>query len=295
MAKEFDSPAMPGVKPMPMPPDPRIIPLDRQAALTHQQVEQVRFGLGDTGPLAQAVMNANVPALAKQLATGAVQCLSTRRPADPVVGQMIFETDTQLSLFWSGAAWVNAGSPPVGAAGGDLAGSYPSPAVAQLSNTPIHNSNTTLSFRTSSTERMSIDASGRIRKPFQPVFSAAGATTRSAPNDLSAWGQVPVNVGSGFNATNGRFTAPIAGNYFFTAAGFAETGFPAPTEFVFFINGAGAYVSQYRGYTDRGGYSAVSSISAVFPLAASDYVTCRVNSQGFHGNAATNFTGFLFS
>lgn len=159
----------------------------------------------------------------------------------------------------------------------------------------MYNSNSTISLRTSNVERMGIDAVGRMTRPFQPVFSAAGATTRSAPNDLSAWGQVPVNVGSGFNATNGRFTAPIAGNYFFTAAGFAETGFPAPTEFVFFINGAGAYVSQYRGYTDRGGYSAVSSISAVFPLAASDYVTCRVNSQGFHGNAATNFTGFLFS
>ncbi len=133
MAEKFDSPAMPGVKPMPEPPDPRIIPLDRQTALTHQQVEQVRFGLGDTGPLAQAVMNANVPALAKQLATGAVSCLSTRRPADPVVGQMIYETDTQLSYFWDGSAWVNASSPPTGAAGGMLSGTYPNPSVASIS------------------------------------------------------------------------------------------------------------------------------------------------------------------
>lgn len=105
--KHVDAPAMPPVKPMPEPPDPRIIPLDRQTPLTHQQVEQVRFGLGDTGPLAQAVMNANVPALAKQLATGAVSCLSTRRPADPVVGQMIYENDTKLTKFWDGTAWVS--------------------------------------------------------------------------------------------------------------------------------------------------------------------------------------------
>lgn len=106
---------MPGVKPMPLPPDPRIIPLDRQPALTHQQVEQVRFGLGDTGPLAQAVMNANVPALAKQLAIGAVSCLSTRKPADPVVGQMIWETDTQQVRFWTGTAWVTpANATPTG-------------------------------------------------------------------------------------------------------------------------------------------------------------------------------------
>jgi hypothetical protein len=98
---------MPPVKPMPAPPDARIIPLDRQTPLTHQQVEEVRFGLGDTGPLAQAVMNANVPALAKQLAQGAVSCLSSRRPADPVVGQMIYESDTKVTKFWDGTAWVS--------------------------------------------------------------------------------------------------------------------------------------------------------------------------------------------
>jgi hypothetical protein len=92
---------------MPKPPDSRIIPLDRQDPLTHAQIEQVRFGLGDTGPLAQAVMNANVPALAKQLAIGAVSCLSTRRPSDPVVGQMVYETDTQRTMFWNGSAWIN--------------------------------------------------------------------------------------------------------------------------------------------------------------------------------------------
>jgi len=110
-----DPPAMPDVPAMPKPPDSRIIPLDRQPPLTHQQVEQVRFGLGDTGPLAQAVMNANVPALQKQLAIGAVSCLSTRKPADPVVGQMIWETDTQQVKFWAGTTWVTpANATPTG-------------------------------------------------------------------------------------------------------------------------------------------------------------------------------------
>ena len=97
---------MPSVPAMPKPPDARIIPLDRQTPLTHAQVEQVRFGLGDTGPLAQAVMNANIPALQKQLTIGAVSCLAARKPADPVVGQMVYETDTQLIKFWNGSAWI---------------------------------------------------------------------------------------------------------------------------------------------------------------------------------------------
>ena len=71
MAKNpYTDAAMPSVKPMPKPPDSRIIPLDRQTPLTHQQVEQVRFGLGDTGPLAQAVMNSNPVGLIQAMPFG---------------------------------------------------------------------------------------------------------------------------------------------------------------------------------------------------------------------------------
>ena len=115
MAREIKPVSMPSVPAMPKPPDARIIPLDRQTPLTHAQVEQVRFGLGDTGPLAQAVMNANIPALQKQLTIGAVSCLAARKPADPVVGQMIWETDTQQVRFWNGTTWVTpANATPTG-------------------------------------------------------------------------------------------------------------------------------------------------------------------------------------
>lgn len=75
MARQYSDPVMPTVKPMPKPPDSRIIPLERQNPLTHQQVEQVRFGLGDTGPLAQAVMNSNPVGLIQALPFG-VTCSS---------------------------------------------------------------------------------------------------------------------------------------------------------------------------------------------------------------------------
>lgn len=70
MPKNLTAPPLPSVAPMPEPPDSRIIPLDRQQPLTHQQIEQVRFGLGDTGPLAQAVMNSNGQALLQALPFG---------------------------------------------------------------------------------------------------------------------------------------------------------------------------------------------------------------------------------
>ena len=37
-------------------------------------------------------------------------CLSTTRPTAPYEGQMIYETDTDKTLFWNGSAWVNINS-----------------------------------------------------------------------------------------------------------------------------------------------------------------------------------------
>jgi len=61
---------LPGIKPTPEPPDSRIIPLARPEGLTNQVVEQLRFGLGNMGPLPQAVLNNNVGALVQALPFG---------------------------------------------------------------------------------------------------------------------------------------------------------------------------------------------------------------------------------
>lgn len=37
-------------------------------------------------------------------------CTSTTRPTAPYEGQMIYETDTDKTLFWNGTAWVNVNS-----------------------------------------------------------------------------------------------------------------------------------------------------------------------------------------
>lgn len=79
---------------------------------------------------------------------------------------------------------------------------------------------TNMQFAISGTERMRIDASGRVTKPYQPSFRAyratAGNVTYGAGNSVSAsMTSTNYNVGGHYNTSNGRFTAPIAGRYLF--------------------------------------------------------------------------------
>ena len=132
MAK-YDSQVMPPVKVMPPPPDSRIVPLEREPNLSHQQVEQIRFGLGDTGPLAQAVMNSN--------SVGLIQCLPFGITASS--GMIIVHacattwTAPRGWLECAGAAVAKATYPQlyavIGATYGETATTFTLPTIAQLS------------------------------------------------------------------------------------------------------------------------------------------------------------------
>jgi hypothetical protein len=67
-----------------------------------------------------------------------------------------------------------------------------------------------------SNERMRINNEGLITTPSQPSFRAGSAPAVSAGNAYVNYSTVEHNIGSHFNATNGRFTAPVAGRYLFT-------------------------------------------------------------------------------
>lgn len=102
------------------------------------------------------------------------------------------------------------------------------------------------------------------------------------------------DIGSNYNTSNGRFTAPIAGTYLFTFT--ASTANPNRLLMYLYKNGS----AVVRGQDYFSGYGSNASMSSLLNLAANDYVECYINTsvQALSvgsGSDRTQFQGFLVS
>lgn len=101
----------------------------------------------------------------------------------------------------------------------DVDGSASTPAIRGTdTNTGIFfPSADTIAFAEGGTEVMRIDSSGHVTKPFQPSFFAYSSNstfnTGTATDLKITYNLTAHNIGSHYNTSNGRFTAPIAGRY----------------------------------------------------------------------------------
>ena len=118
---------------------------------------------------------------------------------------------------------------------------------------------------------MGIDTSGRVTMPYQPafcVYNPAGTYPTNAnefgKNAAQGNYSTYVNVGSHFSTSTGRFTAPIAGNYYFSFSAMFDSNTASSPGFDFRING-----------TAQNGGEGLSSGTATYEqLAGSIISTC---------------------
>jgi hypothetical protein len=138
------------------------------------------------------------------------------------------------------------------------------------------------------TERVRIDASGRMTKASQPAFYAYSSSTSMSSGTKAPFNAAPLNVGSCFNTSTNTFTAPIAGNYLFAAiVRYDQTGvLYAQTNLM--INGLIVYQGHYNNVTNSNTtYNSVPAV-ALLGLAAGDTVHVRGD---ISGGSTFNFSG----
>ncbi len=133
-------------------------------------------------------------------------------------------------------------------------------------------------------DRIIINSNGIVTKPNQPSFHATKTNGDAPANSYVVFNNVNHNNGSHYNASDGKFTAPVTGVYYFSV--WHYTG--STSAISFRING-----TQYGAYSwdGQGGFP-----SWVCPMTAGQYAQIfTVNPYGFRGTADyhNGFNGFL--
>lgn len=133
--------------------------------------------------------------------------------------------------------------------------------------------------------RLQIDDVGRVAMPNQPAFCGAQTLSVLAGNIVN-WNQTRLNRGNNFNASTGKFTAPIAGAYHFSANLISGSTAAASCNIV--VNGT----VMSSGYTQYDNYNTASATLAI-QLAAGDWVAMTTDGAFYGGVYYGAFTGFL--
>jgi len=135
---------------------------------------------------------------------------------------------------------------------------------------------------TSHAERMRITKEGYIKAPYQPRFFIRSNVTYNAPanNTEMVFSDIYVNVGSNYSTSTGRFTAPVAGTYYFHASMHTQPN--SEGRWWFAKNG-----TQAIGVGGNGGSTDWSNTTGalMITLAAGDYISVFIQSGDYiHGD-----------
>ena len=145
----------------------------------------------------------------------------------------------------------------------------------------------------SGTERLRITSAGYVLKSDTPAFKCklSGATGANFTGAF-VFGNVSYNIGSHYNSSNGRFTAPVDGRYLFSwYTNMERAGGNGSFYADWMINGSN---QGNRMYTHHSGTWELIGGTVIFDLNANDYVQINaITSGNWDGGQYGSYSGYL--
>jgi hypothetical protein len=154
----------------------------------------------------------------------------------------------------------------------------------------------TIQDHSNSTTAMTIDNAGRVFQPAKPVMAVRGYNANSANSgpfanfmEITGWSTVDVNIGGGLS--NGRFVAPVTGNYHIEAWSQRASSTDYRGFFMYAYNGS-SYTSLVDVYSanDYNAYTLGGSL--IYPLTAGHSVLVGWDNAYANWNTGVQFSSF---
>ena len=155
-----------------------------------------------------------------------------------------------------------------------------------------------MQFFVNNDEKVRIDTNGNVTTPQQPKFGVARNAGYLSDDQVWVCDTVDTNIGSHYDSSNGKFTAPVAGVYFFTGSVMTHDSSSSVTQVSWSFRKNNSSVKDFIQHKINAVHCRVDG-SLIITLAANDYVTLFVNdsntSSGWAGSQAVqnHFGGFL--